>query len=91
MDRAIWKFELSMTDDEQVIEMPLGSRIVSAAFQGHVPCLWAICSLGIVSEARRFVFVGTGWDEKAEWWNRLHFIETLHRNGFVWHLFEVVK
>lgn len=90
MERAIWKFELGMTDEEQEIEMPVGAQIVSAAFQGTHPCLWAICGIGNATEARRFVIVGTGWTGKAEWWNRLQHIATLHQNGFVWHLFEVV-
>jgi len=41
MIQTIWKFPLETTD-EQVIELPVGAKILTVQLQGGKPCLWAL-------------------------------------------------
>ncbi len=86
MKRRIWKFELSSAPTAGVM-MPKGSHVLSAAAQGKVVCVWAICDPEQPVEPRDFWVLGTGFlapdgDER--------YVGTAHcTDGLVWHVFEV--
>lgn len=85
---SIWKFPLEVTD-EQVVQMPARSRILSVQVQNGVVCLWAVCvSDGSVSSERRVIrMYGTGnpIDDRTD---TMNFIGTVQRGPFVFHVFE---
>lgn len=40
MAKSIWKFPVAVTD-EQLVEMPMGAKILSVDVQRETVCLWA--------------------------------------------------
>lgn len=40
MTKSIWKFPVAIVN-QQLVEMPLGAKILTTAMQGETPCLWA--------------------------------------------------
>lgn len=80
----IWKYQLSITDDVQMIEMPAGAKIVYVDAQFGAPCLWAIVDARRGKEERRFVIHGTGHTVTALG----PYVGTVLIQQFVWHIFE---
>ena len=54
----VWKFKLGPMDN--TIEMPLGARVLSAAFQGEDLQIWAAVDPCAENGARMLRVVGTG-------------------------------
>lgn len=59
MEKTIWKFELENTD-EQKVEMPVGSEILTVQTQNETPCLWALVDPSADKETRYLEVFGTG-------------------------------
>ncbi len=57
--KAIWKYELKPTDDQN-IEMPDGAEILTMQCQGETPCLWVLVDPTKRKKIRRFEIFGTG-------------------------------
>lgn len=56
----IWKWTLSIKD-LQVIEMPMGAKILSVQVQGELPQVWAVVDEHqTLKQARRIAIFGTG-------------------------------
>lgn len=84
--RTIYKYPLQVTDC-QVIEMPIGSRILAIQMQRGVPCLWATVDPEEEKKEKRFIrVVGTG-HELSEY---IAYIGTYQMadGALVWHVFE---
>lgn len=87
--RTIWKYALD-SSDEQEIELPLESIILSAAFQDSQLVLWAMVDPHEQKrEPRKLVLRGTGHPLRV---GNLKFISTAFYNTrhqqLVFHLFE---
>lgn len=89
MDYRIWKYELEITADMQVIEMPMCSTILSVANQDGKLCLWAMGDTARAKEERRIEIIGTGNPINHRLIER-KFIGTVLVGTFVWHVFECV-
>lgn len=84
-DYRIWKYELRITD-EQELEMPMFSEILSVADQHGSLCLWAAGDTKLPKVKRTIEIIGTGNPIKDPGWRK--FIGTVSMGSFVWHVFE---
>ena len=74
-----------MTDRQQ-IPMPIGARILSAANQNGLVCLWVLVDMESVALAERDIeIIGTG-NPMSD--GKRSFIGTVVAGPFVWHVFE---
>lgn len=85
MNKTIWKFELSVTDVQQV-SMPRGAKILSVADQRGVLCMWAEVATDEPKEPRSIRIYGTG--HPMDNGDRETFIGTAQAGPFVWHVYE---
>lgn len=84
---TIWKYELQGTD-LQVVEMPLGARLLTVQVQDAQPCLWALVDPTADTGPRRIRIFGTG-HPIAPSPASLRFIATFQLHGvLVFHAFE---
>jgi len=58
---TIWKEQLTINDFQE-IEMPIGSKILYAATQDAVPCIWFVCNPFEEKVKRKIYIHGTGHD-----------------------------
>jgi hypothetical protein len=86
--KSIYKFSLPL-DDQFVLAMPSGAKILSVQVQNDQPCIWAIVDPAEPPEPRCFEMYGTG-HTLPEDITALKFIGTfqLEIPGLVFHLFE---
>lgn len=59
MSKVIWKFPLSFAHT-QIIEMPLGAKIIHVANQFEFPTMWVIVDPSAPKVKRRFGVIATG-------------------------------
>jgi hypothetical protein len=90
MDTRIWKYLLEVTDI-QAIQIPVGSRILSADNQNGDLCLWAIVPTQNATEDRCIEIIGTGNPVLEAIGLTRRFIGTVIMRPFVWHVFERVN
>jgi len=88
MNQTIYKFNL-MVDDYQIINLPIGSKILCVQTQDESPYIWALVKPNeiILSEHHIRTF-GTGHDVPDN--ERLNYIGTyqLKNGALVFHVFE---
>lgn len=53
-------YKAALVHPMQVVDMPVGSRVVTVATQGGNPCIWYECDPSAPSERRVFTAHGTG-------------------------------
>lgn len=86
MNRAIWKFQVEISDS-QAIDMPKGSRLLSCQPQNGRLCLWATVDPEAPKVPRLIIIKGTGHpiDDLP-----MTFVDTAVCNGgsLVWHVFD---
>lgn len=82
----VWKYPL-LVQEEQVIWMPEGAKVILLAMQGAVPTLWAMLDPEKVAVPRRIVLHGTGHEFDA---TGLEHLGSVVDGRFVWHYFEKV-
>lgn len=91
MSNAIWKYELAITD-EQIVEMPKGSALISVADQhgtGRTLQLWAMVYPGAEREERRILIFGTGHPVPPSLRSTAHIGSVVTQaGGLVWHVFD---
>lgn len=88
--RAIWKYELEVTDLQEV-EMPIDSQVLSVANQDGRLCMWALVpQLESRKEKYCFEIIGTGNPIGQTPLSR-RFVGTVLMPPFVWHVFERVN
>ena len=85
---AIWKFQLKVTDLQEV-EMPKGAQVMSVQEQNGALCLWAAVDSEQPKENRVIEIIGTGNPIPTTTTDR-HFIGTaqMQKGALVWHVFE---
>lgn len=82
--KSIWKYKLEITD-EQSIEMPKGSKVLSVGVQDGVPVIWAeVDLLSFCTEKRVILIFGTGNPIDG---TSHTFVGTFQLLGFVGHVF----
>jgi len=79
----IYKYPLAV-QELQLIEIPIGSRVLSAQAQGDVPTIWAMHSQEEDKVNVEVRMVATGEEFEVEDWR---FIDTVQIGSFVWHVF----
>lgn len=84
---VIWKFELLITDMQEVA-MPVGAELLSVANQNGNLCLWAMVNPSKVNQHRYIEIIGTGNPVYVDMGIDRKFIGTVVINQFVWHVFE---
>ena len=84
--KKIYKYTLRISD-EQEIEIPDDSEILSVQMQSGEPQIWVLVNPENYTMKRRFKIYGTGHDVE----DGLKFIGTFQSGPFVWHLFEVMQ
>ena len=87
MQSAIWKFPLE-TEDEQIINVPVGAEFLSVQIQHGQPCIWAkVNPQENVIVRAKVAIVGTGHPAKHT--DGMMFLGTyqLHDGNFVGHVF----
>jgi hypothetical protein len=84
-DNTIWKFELEVTDLQEVV-MPSGAEILSVGNQDGKLCLWAMVSPTATQDIE---IIGTGntIPHTPSYVERV-LIGTVIMPPFVWHVFE---
>lgn len=58
LSRTIWKYPLAI--DRNILQMPLGARVLTVQMQAGTPCLWALVWPHLETETRIFDVYGTG-------------------------------
>lgn len=87
---VIWKFELEITDWQEVM-MPVGAELLSVANQNGSLCLWAMVDPSKGSQPRYIEIFGTGNPIPTDMGVDRKFLGTAVVNPFVWHVFERVN
>lgn len=88
MDLRIWKYELAVTD-RQDIEMPERAELLSVGSQRESVCLWAMVDASIDRRKTRTIeIIGTGNPVYQDMGVGRTFIGTVIDEPFVWHVFE---
>ena len=82
----IWKWQL-LVQDEQLVPMPRGARILAVAVQGDAPYIWALVDSTKPRETRKIITLGTGQPTEMSW---LPHIGTYQLQGgaLVFHVFD---
>jgi hypothetical protein len=81
----VLKFKLSNTGNITELTLPLMSTILTVQYQGDDLMLWAMCYDTKRTEVRKIRLVCTGEELHR---TDLGFITTVHKDGYVFHLFE---
>lgn len=89
MSLSIWKFPLTIAD-MQLVQMPVGARILTCQMQFNIPCLWAVVDPSADKQQVEIHIVGTGHPLASEFAKTLQYIATFQQgNGMlVWHVFQ---
>lgn len=88
--RAILKYHIGYSAEINIIEMPSGSKVISAGLDPQEDlCIWAIVNPENELESRKFTIVGTGWPMGHELDN-WKFIDTVKQGPYMWHVWEVL-
>ncbi len=85
---TIYKYKLEATDN-QVINMPHGSKILTVQIQYDGPCLWALVDpKQSLTEDRKIRIHGTGHEVPGP--DKLKYISTIQKAGgqLIFHVFE---
>ena len=87
--KRIYKYPVPV-DDKFVLELPLGSMVLTVQMQKSEPQIWVLCNPDAIKVKRYFYVYGTGMEvsEKA-----LNYIGTFQMlaGGLIFHLFEGEK
>jgi len=81
--KTIYKYEFQITD-EQTIEMPEGSKILSIQKQHGCFYIWAMVDTDKQKEPFSIAIIGTG---NPLWCTDYDYAGTIIADPFVWHLF----
>lgn len=86
--KTIYKYPIRVKD-VQVIEMPVGARILALQVQGSQPCLWAEIDMTVPreKEVRTFETWGTGQPMDSA---PRQYVGTYQMSDgeFIWHVYE---
>lgn len=84
---SIWKYLLSITNQDQDIDIPVGAKIIHIAAQSDILCLWALVDPSASMQQRWFRVHNAGHnvDPKLAYVGSAMF----HGGKLVFHVFEV--
>ena len=82
----IYKYGLECVDTQAVM-MPKGAEVLSVQLQDGELTAWAKVDTTAKREPRVFRIMSTGYDTVED---GLHYLGTVPRGEFVWHVFEAV-
>jgi len=84
--KTIWKFEIELTDNQNVM-MPMEAKILTVQIQHGKVCVWAIVDPEQPLERRYFYLRGTG--HPSDGMDEMQYVGTVQdRQGFlIWHIF----
>ena len=84
----IFKYEIPITDEVIVMELPENSALCDVNNQGDKIYMWFVVDVHVKLVKRYFKIIGTG--HQITGIEGLCFLRTVHMpNGLVWHIFEV--
>ena len=88
MEKTIWKYELEITDNQNIL-MPIGAEILTVQMQDGTPCLWALVNPKAEMESIVIEIYGTGTD-LYDMGTARKYISTFQaeNGGLVFHVFE---
>lgn len=85
----VFKYPLKFDGTLQTIVLPQDSEILDVEFQGEELFIWVLidekCQILI---KQRIQMLGTGWNYQHPI-ECMNHIKTIHKDGFVWHFFDV--
>jgi hypothetical protein len=84
---CIWKYELKLDNEIQLVSMPSRAELLSVGIQDGKIYLWAKVEPDFPNHDRKIQIFGTG--HKIYPGTR-KFIGTVHQPPYVWHVFENV-
>lgn len=93
MKSVIWKFPLKVSD-YQLLEIPIGSVILSIQTQNEIPSLWAlIYNINAPKETIKLRTIGTGISIEMSEIDVRDFLGTyqLKAGRYVYHVFQCTK
>lgn len=85
MNVSIWKYHL-VVSDLQLIEMPLGAKILHVGLQSDQITVWVEVPLGKELVNRAFGIYGTGFVLGLDGCEHVGTVQM--PNGLVWHVFD---
>ena len=88
--KQIWKYSLPV-QDEFVIEMMVGAKILCVQSQQGVGQIWAVVTEHTGEEIRTFKTIGTGHDIEDAELAMMEYIGTYQSGQYAWHIFEKTK
>ena len=84
--RTIYKYELSLTDDIQTINLPRGAHILRFGEQDGQVVMWVDVRTDNEKDLHTFLIVGTGHDITD--YPSVYLDTVQMSNGLVWHIYE---
>jgi hypothetical protein len=89
---SIHKYPLSIGSSVE-LDLPVGSQVLHLGHQDGVPMVWirVPVDVGLSSEDRTFVCMGTGWSMAEDASQHHYHIGTVQIESMVWHFFERLK
>ena len=87
--KKIYKYPIEITDN-QIVEMPVGAKILTVQIQNGVPCIWAMVDPEAEKEKVHIRVHGTGHNVPDS--DRLEYINSIQMRGgvLVFHVFKVL-
>jgi hypothetical protein len=82
---TVWKYRL-VWEEIQKITMPYGAEILCIQLQDGIPTAWVRVDEDSEPSERTIAVVGTG--HAAPGYAEARYIDTVQKDGFVWHFFE---
>jgi hypothetical protein len=83
---TIYRYPFAI-NDEFVIEMHAGAKVLSVRAWDGEPCVWALVNSSLLSVERRFALRGTGQSAKGLLTDAT-FVGTFKMGALVFHLFD---
>lgn len=85
--KKIFKYQIPVVDT-QILRLSMGYQILSAGFQDHNLCIWAmVMPDSMWMSSVEVLIIGTG-NPVPDNINTYSFLNTVHDpRGFVWHIF----
>jgi len=90
-DKEVWKYKLEDSGHVQCLNMPVNAQILTVdvqSVQSNDICIWAEVNPRRGKEVRYFELVGTGIPIPETANVTRHYIGSVQRGPFVWHLYE---
>lgn len=86
--KEIRKYTLKVTD-EQFVEIPFDSKILTVQVQNELPQLWCLVDVDNIKEYRKIVIIGTGHLIKDSFKGKYISTFQLYGENAVFHVFDL--